>query len=88
VRHARSPSPGLLTEKLFHNHRDTALRYAEGKLERLPDLAAELVQLKMDVMVTFDTNAALAAKNATSTIPIVSLSGDPARAGLVTNLVS
>jgi putative ABC transport system substrate-binding protein len=62
------------------------LRYAEGKLERLPDLAAELVQLKMDVMVTFDTNAALAAKNATSTIPIVSLSGDPARAGLVTNL--
>jgi putative ABC transport system substrate-binding protein len=62
------------------------LRYAEGKLERLPDLAAELVQLKMDVIVTVGTNAAAAAKNATSTIPIVFLSGDPVRAGLVRNL--
>jgi putative ABC transport system substrate-binding protein len=61
-------------------------RYAEGKLERLPDLAAEFVHLKMDVIVAIGTNAAAAAKNATSTIPIVFLAGDPVRAGIVTNL--
>ena len=44
------------------------IRYAEGKLERLPDLAAELVRLKVDVIVT---NAVLAAKKASATIPII-----------------
>jgi putative ABC transport system substrate-binding protein len=47
------------------------LRAAEGKYERLPDLAAELVRLKVDVIVTQGTPAALAAKRATTTIPIV-----------------
>src|SRR5207245_1531368 len=46
-------------------------RGAEGQLERLPNLAAELVQLKADVIVTQGTPAALAAKHATTTIPIV-----------------
>jgi len=47
-------------------------RLAEGKLERLPDLAAELVRLKVDVIVAAGgTPAILAAKNATSAIPIV-----------------
>src|SRR5262249_56554550 len=46
-------------------------RSADRKLERLPDLAAELVRLKMDVIVTITTPAALAAKNATTTIPMV-----------------
>src|SRR6266545_5832283 len=44
-------------------------RYAENKLDRLPALADELVQLKVDVFVTNSTTAALAAKNATRTIP-------------------
>ena len=46
-------------------------RFAEGKTDRLPTLAAELVRLKMDVIVTNTTPAALAAKQATKTIPIV-----------------
>src|SRR5258705_118189 len=46
-------------------------RWAEWKLDRLPDLAAELVRLKLDVLVTAGTPGALAAKQATTTIPIV-----------------
>ena len=46
-------------------------RYAEGKLDRLPALAAELVRLKVDVIVTAGGSATRAAKEATSTIPIV-----------------
>jgi putative tryptophan/tyrosine transport system substrate-binding protein len=62
-------------------------RYAEGKAERLPDLAAELVRLKVDVIVAGGTPAPLAAKHATSTIPIVmAAAGDPLGTGLVTNL--
>ena len=48
-------------------------RWAEGRFERLPDLAAELVRLKVDVIVTEVTQASLAAKRATRTIPIVSV---------------
>jgi putative ABC transport system substrate-binding protein len=60
---------------------------SEGKLERLPDLAAELVGLKVDVIVTLATPGALAAKHATNTIPIVvAAMADPARDGLVTSL--
>src|SRR5579864_3492390 len=44
-------------------------RFAEGKTDQLPELAAELVRLKMDVIVTSTTPAALAAKHATTTIP-------------------
>ena len=48
-------------------------RYAEGKIERLPALAAELVALKVDVIVAAEPPAALAAKQATRTVPIVFL---------------
>lgn len=62
-------------------------RYADGKLDRLPGLAAEMVGLKVDVIVVDTTNAALAAKKATGTIPIVMISvGDPVAQGLVASL--
>ena len=62
-------------------------RYAEGKLDRLPALANELVRLKVDVLITPNTPAALAAKNATKTIPIVFINvTDPVAAGLVDSL--
>src|SRR5215831_10481754 len=62
-------------------------RFAELKPERLPELAAELVQLKVDIIVTADTPAALPAKSATTTIPIVmALAGDPVGTGLVASL--
>jgi putative tryptophan/tyrosine transport system substrate-binding protein len=61
--------------------------YAENRLDRLPELASELVRLKVDVIVADGTLAPLAAKRATSTIPIVLTSaGDPLGSGLVTNL--
>jgi putative ABC transport system substrate-binding protein len=62
-------------------------RDAEGKSERLPALAAELVALKVDVIVAASILPALAAKEATSTLPIVVASvGDPVGSGLVTSL--
>jgi len=62
-------------------------RWAEGRFERLPDLAAEMVQLKVDVIVANVTQASLAAKRATSTIPIVMVGvGDPLGSGLVESL--
>src|SRR6201988_473797 len=62
-------------------------RWADGRFERLPDLAAELVQLKVDVIVANVTQASLAAKRATGTIPIVRVGvGDPLGSGLVDNL--
>src|SRR5438552_7221352 len=62
-------------------------RFAEQKSERLPELAADLVRLKVDLIVTQGTPAALAAKSATTTIPIVMASGgDPVGAGLVASL--
>ena len=60
-------------------------RYAEGKLERLPDLAAELVGLKVDVIVTVP-QAILAAQKAGPTIPIVAVHPDPVGTGLVSSL--
>jgi putative ABC transport system substrate-binding protein len=65
----------------------TEPRYAEGRLERLPELAAALVRLKVDVLVTMGTPATMAAKHATATIPIVfGLVGDAVGAGVVPNL--
>jgi putative ABC transport system substrate-binding protein len=62
-------------------------RFAEGKRERLPELAADLVRLKVDLIVVAGTPVALAAKGATTTIPIVMTSGgDPVGAGLVDSL--
>jgi len=62
-------------------------RFAEQKNERLPELAADLVRLKIDLFVATSTPGALEAKRATTTIPIVMVSaGDPVAAGLVANL--
>ena len=59
-------------------------RFAEYRYDRLPDLAAELVQLGVDVIVSPATPATMAAKNATGTIPIVMVGvGDPVAAGLI-----
>jgi ABC-type uncharacterized transport system substrate-binding protein len=63
------------------------VRAAEGKYDRLPELAAELVRLKVDVIFASSTPAALAAKRATTTIPIViGRVADPVGSGLVTTL--
>ena len=62
-------------------------RFAEQKTERLPELAADLVRLKVDLIVVSGTTAALAAKKATTTIPIVMTNAaDPVGAGLVASL--
>ena len=63
-------------------------RWAEGKIERLPDLAAELVRLKVDVIVAGNTPGIQAAKNATRAIPIVfaGLGTDPVEIGFVASL--
>jgi putative ABC transport system substrate-binding protein len=62
-------------------------RFAEGKTEQLPTLAAELVRLKMDLIVTSTTPAALAAKQATTAIPIViRFAADPVGSGIVASL--
>jgi putative ABC transport system substrate-binding protein len=63
------------------------MRFAEGRDDRYPALAAELVALPVDVIVTWGTPAALAAKQATTTIPIVMGSiADPVSVGVVSNL--
>ena len=62
-------------------------RFAEGKLERLPELAAELARLNVNIIVTAGNEAVQAVKNATRTIPIVmAFSGDPVGAGFVASL--
>jgi putative ABC transport system substrate-binding protein len=69
-------------QNIVIEHRDAA-----GKADRLPTLAGELIRLKVDVIVTQSNVAALAAKHATPTIPIVmAIAGDPVKAGLVENL--
>src|SRR5260221_609352 len=59
------------------------VRYAEGRSDPMPELAAELVGLKMDVLVAGNSVAALAAKKVTGTIPIVIVTPDPVGLGLV-----
>jgi len=62
-------------------------RYADGKFERLPDLAAEVIRLKVDVIVAAPTPAVRAAQQATKTVPIVmAFSGDPVGEGFVATL--
>jgi putative ABC transport system substrate-binding protein len=61
-------------------------RSAEGKLDRLPELAAELVRLKVDVIVALYVPCALAAKEATREIPIVIIAADPVETGIVPSL--
>ncbi len=63
-------------------------RSSQGRNERFSDLASELVRLNVNIIVTWGTPATLAAKQATTTIPIVMASaGDPVRSGLVSSLV-
>src|ERR1700730_16908569 len=62
-------------------------RYAEDRVDRLPDLAAELVRLKVDLIVSMGTQGVTAAKNATETIPIVMIAvRDPVGTGLIASL--
>ena len=62
-------------------------RYAEGRVDRLRDLAAELVRLKVDLIVSWGTQGVTAAKNATETIPIVMIAvRDPVGIGLIASL--
>ena len=77
-----------LVELGYMEERNIAIeyRYADGQLERLPDLAAEVVRVKVDVILALGTPAAHAAKQATTTIPIVMTGGDPVRAGIVASL--
>jgi ABC-type uncharacterized transport system substrate-binding protein len=97
----RPGSPGLSTKAVaaferalaetgFFASRNVAIEYrwAEGRLERLPELAADLVSRRVNVLVAVSTTAALAAKTATITIPIVfdGVGGDPVQLGLVASL--
>jgi putative tryptophan/tyrosine transport system substrate-binding protein len=62
-------------------------RWGEGRSERYPEIAAEFVRLKVDVIVTVGTSATIAAKQATSVVPIVFVgSGDPIGVGIVATL--
>jgi putative ABC transport system substrate-binding protein len=93
-------SPGPFAQRIAAFHRGLAeagyeegrnlvieSRWAEERYDRLPALAAELVSGKIEVLVTYTDAAALAAKKATTTIPIVFINGaDPVRAGIVSSL--
>jgi len=62
-------------------------RYSDGRIDRLPGLVADLVRLKVDIIVTAVTNDTLAAKNAAGQIPIVmAAAGDPVATGIVASL--
>jgi ABC-type uncharacterized transport system substrate-binding protein len=61
-------------------------RSADGNLSRLPEYAGELIRLKVDIIVATQTPAVIAARQATTEIPIVSTSGDPLATGLISSL--
>lgn len=93
-------SPGPFAQRIAAFHRGLAeagyeegrnliieSRWAEEKYDRLPALAAELIGRPVEVLVTYTDAAALAAKKATTSIPIVFINGaDPVRAGIVSSL--
>src|SRR5262245_40830242 len=93
---ARSPAFSVRIETFRQGLRDLGYvegqnivieqRYAEGNPDRLPGLAAELVRLKVDVIFAVTTPAVQAAKKATTTVPIVTVSGDPVGFGFVASL--
>lgn len=90
---ANGPNLGAFRERLaeigYVEGHDVVIEYrsADGRAERLPDLATELVRLKVDVIVARGTRAALSAQAATLTIPIVmASSGDPVSEGIVASL--
>jgi putative ABC transport system substrate-binding protein len=90
-RPALDPFVEALRERGYNVGRNLAIeyRFAGGRAERLPILAAELVELRLDLIVAVGTREALALKGATSTTPIVMLfPGDPVGAGLVASLAS
>src|SRR5262245_29456269 len=91
------PTPGELSTYFVEALRDLGYvegrnllieyRYAGSRPDRIPGFASELVKLKVDAIVTIGTRETIAAKAATSTIPIIMLAvGDPVGAGLVTGL--
>jgi ABC-type uncharacterized transport system substrate-binding protein len=85
----REPFLKSLQEAGFVVGRNVAIEYrhSEGRDDRLPELASELVRRQVTILVTTDLHSSLAAKAATSTIPIVFSSGDdPVKLGLVTSL--
>jgi len=63
-------------------------RFVEGKFERFAGLVADLLRVNVDVIVSWGTPTAMALKEATKTVPVVTLTGDPVRLGLVTSLAS
>jgi putative ABC transport system substrate-binding protein len=91
---ASGPRPvGPLTKRLrelgYEEGRNIAIEYrwAEGKIDRLPDLAAELVGLPVDVIISGDTDAILAVRRLSQTIPVVmTVIADPVGSGLVASL--
>jgi putative ABC transport system substrate-binding protein len=94
---AAIPPPAHLWEALMDGLRERGYsegrnliferRFSEGNAERFPEFAAEMVQLRVDLVIAITTPAALAVKNATTTIPIVMTTAiDPVGAGLVASL--
>jgi putative ABC transport system substrate-binding protein len=77
-----------LTDRGYEIGRNVILeeRYANGNWDRIPALISELLALNVDVLVTVGTVTSLAAQRATSTVPIVCMSGDPVGAKLVASL--
>src|SRR5215469_8302941 len=80
---------GALSQLGYVDGRNVAIEYrsGEGHIERFPKLAGELIGLKVDILVTRGTPATIAAKNATSTIPIVMAAiGEAIETGAVASL--